>query len=154
MKSNYAIFDESGNFSRFEDLDPAVLPPIPLAADGKPRAVPTAGPAPTLADGEALVYSRSGWVVIPAPDPSQMPVPTIVTKRQLRLALRAFGITTGTIESALAKIADAGKRADAAIEWQDASAYERDHPLIAQVGDACGLTSEQIDDLFRAAAKR
>lgn len=62
--------------------------------------------------------------------------------------------TTGTIESALAKISDAGKRADAAIEWQDASAYERDHPLIAQVGDACGLTSEQIDDLFRAAAKR
>ena len=154
MKSNYAIFDESGNFSRFEDLDPAVLPTIPLAADGKPRAVPTAGPAPTLADGEALVYSRSGWVVIPAPDPSQMPVPSVVTKRQLRLALRAAGITTGTIESALAKISDAGKRADAAIEWQDASAYERAHPLIEQIGTVCGLSATQVDDIFRAAAKR
>lgn len=154
MKSQYAVFDQSGNFVRFEALDPATMPPIPLADDGHPRAVPTTGSAPTLADGETLAYGRAGWIVLPAPDMSTMPVPTIVTKRQLRLALRAAGIATGTIESALAKISDAGKRADAAIEWQDASAYERNHPLIAQVGAACRLTSEQIDDLFRAAAKR
>ena len=63
MKSNYAIFDESGNFSRFEDLDPAVLPPIPLAADGKPRAVPT-GDAPTLADGETLAVTWDGTAIV------------------------------------------------------------------------------------------
>jgi len=63
MKSQYAIFDQSGNFVRFEALDPATLPPIPLAADGQPRAVPT-GPAPTISDAQALTYSRAGWVTI------------------------------------------------------------------------------------------
>lgn len=74
-----------------------------------------------------------------------------LTRRQLRLGLLANGITTATVEAAIAATPDAMDRAVAEIEWADASTYERDHPLIEQVGSALGLSPEQIDTMWVAA---
>ena len=40
------------------------------------------------------------------------------------------------------------------IEFDEALSFRRDHPLIAQLAAAAavGMTSEQVDDLFRQAA--
>jgi hypothetical protein len=73
-------------------------------------------------------------------------VPESVTPRQARLALLAAGLLD-TVESAIA----AGSRADQ-ITWEFAVDVRRDYPMIANLGTALGLTSAQIDDLFRTAA--
>ena len=63
MKTTHAIFDAAGAFVRFEELDPAKLPPIPNAADGLPRAVATAA-APECPAGKRLLYGRAGWTIV------------------------------------------------------------------------------------------
>lgn len=149
MKSNYAIFDESGNFSRFEDLDPAVLPPIPLAADGHPRAVPLP-PQPQEA-GKAYTPARDGsWVERDA-DPE--PVPESVSPAQLREALIDAGISLESITTALQSIPDAKAKAKALTRWEYATAIERGHPLITQMAGALKLTPAQVDGIFSAASK-
>lgn len=74
-----------------------------------------------------------------------------LTRRQLRLGLLTNGITTSDVEAAIAAIPDQMDRAVAEIEWADASTYERDHPLIEQVGTALGLAPEQIDVMWGGA---
>jgi phage terminase large subunit-like protein len=59
-------------------------------------------------------------------------------------------LAAGKLEEADAVLASADRAAQ--IEWEYALTFERDNPLIAQVGGALGLSEEQIDDLFRAAA--
>jgi len=72
-----------------------------------------------------------------------------LTARQLRLGLVTNGFALKQIEAAIAAIEDPQQRAVASIEWEYASQFERDHPLIAQVGAALGLTVEQIDTMWR-----
>lgn len=71
-----------------------------------------------------------------------------LTARQLRLGLVANGITLDQVEAAIAAIDDAQARAVALIEWQYASQFNRDHPLIAQVAETIGLSDDQIDDMW------
>jgi len=85
--------------------------------------------------------------------PSPFPAPTL-TARQLRLGLISAGITLVSVEAAIAAIPDDNERAVASVEWQYASQYRRDHPLIAQIGMALGLQPEVIDNLWAAAAQR
>lgn len=73
-----------------------------------------------------------------------------VTRRQARLALLGAGLLDDA-EAALNNIAEP-QRTAALIEWQDASVFQRDHPLIAAIGGALGLSETQVDDLFRTAA--
>lgn len=87
---------------------------------------------------------------IPAYEPQPQPLAPL-TRRQLRLGLLANGITTADVEAAIAATPDAMDRAVAEIEWADASAYERDHHLIEQVGTALGLSPEQIDTMWETA---
>ena len=76
--------------------------------------------------------------------------PPAADQRQARLALSAAGLLAQT-EAALAAME--GPEGDVArIEWQWAKTIQRDHPMIAALGTALGLTSAQIDNLFRAAA--
>lgn len=74
-------------------------------------------------------------------------VPPFITRRQAKLALHSAGL----LDAADAAIAAAG--VEAQIDWADALEFRRDYPLIAGIGSSLGLTSEQIDDLFREAAK-
>lgn len=80
MKSQYAIFDKAGQFVRFEQIDPATVPVIPMASDGLPRAV-HAGTPPDCPDGKGLAFSRAGWVLDDAQKPEP---PTSVTRRQMQ----------------------------------------------------------------------
>jgi hypothetical protein len=37
--------------------------------------------------------------------------------------------------------------------WDDSTQYERNHPQMVQLAQAIGLTEDQLDDAFIAAAK-
>ncbi len=83
------------------------------------------------------------------PMPPPAPVPEAVTARQARLALLGAG-KLAMVEGALAQIP--GVQGEAArIEWEYATDIRRDSPLIGALAPMLGLTSEQVDDLFRAA---
>jgi hypothetical protein len=83
----------------------------------------------------------------PAPPPAS--VPETVSPRQARLALLGIGMLD-MVEQALAAIPGA-QGAAARIDWEYATEVQRKSPLIAALGPALGLTSAQIDDLFRMA---
>ncbi len=77
-------------------------------------------------------------------------VPQTVTMRQARLALLAAG-HLATANAAIAAMP--GTEGDAArIEWEYAHEVRRDAALVAGMGTVLGLTDEQLDALFIAAA--
>jgi len=80
---------------------------------------------------------------VPPPPP---PVPS-VSPRQARLALLAAGLLD-QVQAAVDAAGGATK-----ITWEYATEFLRTDPLIASIGEALGLTDEQIDVLFRYAAK-
>ena len=83
----------------------------------------------------------------PSP-PQPIRVPQQVTMRQARLEL----LSRDLLDDVDAVIAVAGRAAQ--IEWEYASTVARDNLVIAVVQQQQGMTDEQIDDLFREAAKR
>ena len=144
MKTNYAIFDQSGAFTRFEQIDSATLPPVPLADDGKPRAVPT-GEAPEIGENQQLAYNRNGWVIV-AIEPV---VPQSVTRRQLRRWLVKSGVSLDAIRTSLEKLPEP-QRSLALIDFNDATTYERNNPLVEMLAAQMGVDA---DAAFIAAAK-
>lgn len=75
-----------------------------------------------------------------------VPTPTTVTPRQARLALLQAGLLDD-VEAAVNAAGGATK-----ITWEYATEINRNDALIDTLGVALGLTSEQIDGLFSAAA--
>jgi hypothetical protein len=90
-----------------------------------------------------MLWDGNSFTAPPTPDPT---VPKAVTPRQARLALLGAGLLDA-VESAI----EAGSAADR-ITWEYAVDVRRDYPMIANLGTSLGLTSAQIDDLFRTAA--
>lgn len=82
--------------------------------------------------------------------PPARPAPPL-NPRRLRLGLVTNGFALEQVEAAIAAIEDPQQREIASIEWEYAPEFERDHPLIAQIGAALGLTGQQIDDMWRLA---
>jgi len=74
-----------------------------------------------------------------------------VTARQVRLWLIRHGITLADVDSAIAGIEDAAEREAVSVEWEYAPYIDRDHPMLAPLGAALGLTEEQIDQAFAEA---
>lgn len=72
-------------------------------------------------------------------------VPESVTPRQIRWALNASGLRA-TVEGAVAN-ADQDTR-DA---WEFSNEIRRDNPLLNSLAAAMGMTSAQLDDLFKLA---
>lgn len=93
---------------------------------------------------EALAAGPVPWV---PPEPEPDPVPETVSRFQARAALLDAGLL-GAVEVALA---DAGPLAQLA--WAEAVEFRRTSPTIAALSAAIGLTDEQVDSLFRAAAQ-
>lgn len=75
-----------------------------------------------------------------------------ITRRQLRLTLLAHGLLN-QVAPAIAALSEP-TRSTAMIEWDDAREYQREHPLLGQLGAALGLTDEQIDVMWSEAAAR
>ena len=98
----------------------------------------TAGPGYTYSGGQ---FERPVVTV---------PVPAEVTMRQARLALLGAGLLDD-VETAINAMTDPAKSA-ARIEWDYSNSLRRDHALVTALGAALGLTTEQVDALFVAAA--
>lgn len=110
-----------------------------------------------LGDTMTLIAADTGqigWLVVDGvisePPPNPVPVPQSVTMRQARLALHAAGLLSG-VDAAIASLSEPAKTA-AQIEWEYASAVERNAGLVPAMAAALGMTDAQIDDLFITAA--
>lgn len=120
------------------------------AADGARHHVRAVGDSCNLpevisAADLAALESAHGLTPIPAEAPV-VHVPQRVTPLQLRAAINAAGLRTA-VDAALAA-APIGAR-DA---WEVATEARRDDPTLNQLATALGLTSEQVDAVFLAAA--
>lgn len=110
------------------------------------------------ADDIALYESitEAGQIITlqpPEPEPEPIPVPDSLTRRQFHLAALSMGITKETILSAIDGIEDEAQRAYAKVEYEEASLFKRDWPLLIEMGHRLGLTEEDVDNLFIAAAQ-
>ncbi|HSV73449.1 MAG TPA: hypothetical protein VLH79_06795 [Chthonomonadales bacterium] len=85
-------------------------------------------------------------------NPPPAPVPTSVTRRQLLLALNQAGVTRAAIRATLTAIEDPTAREAALIEFDEAATFDRTHALVAQLASVLGLTSAQVDAIYRNAA--
>lgn len=79
-------------------------------------------------------------------------VPAEVSPRQIRLALLSIGITPAAIQQAIEAMPDP-QRTAANIEWEFATVIRRDHAMLNAMAAQMGMSSEQLDDLFRAAER-
>lgn len=107
----------------------------------------TASPEMLAAAMEANAAVREA-LDVPEPPPFVAPVPASVSRFQARAALAMAGLLT-QVDAAIA----ASGNILAQLAWADAQVFERGSPTIAAMAGALGLTAEQIDDLFRQAAK-
>lgn len=98
-----------------------------------------------VTDLEAQIAAASADAV----DANGFPVLTAV---QVRIALRQAGITAAMVDAVIAAIPDEVQRDVATAYWEYATQLHRNHPLIAHVAAALGLTDDQVDAMWRAAA--
>lgn len=101
---------------------------------------------PVIPEGHEVIDIVDGAVV------TRAIVPEVVTPRQIRLALAAAGL----LDAVNAHVA---LDTEASVTWEYALQIERSSPVIAALaatftdpGTGAIITSERIDDLFRAAA--
>lgn len=74
-----------------------------------------------------------------------------VTKLQLKLALIDFGIMPSSVLLAINQIENVTVRETFLTLWNDAVFFERNYPGLISMAGTLGLTSEQVDALFRLA---
>lgn len=86
-----------------------------------------------------------GVAISPYVAPSYEPPP--LTARQLRLGLIGAGVTLTSVTAAIEALNDPA----ALVEWEYATVYERNHPLVVQIGTTLGLTANQVDTLWAQA---
>lgn len=119
-------------------VDPVAEVPMPVASEG----FEVIEGSPELDAGGW----HQTWRVLPI----VVPVPVSVTMRQAKLAL-SRAIVLGRANTAISAMpGQAGE--EARIEWEYATTLRRDHPLVAGLGQALGLTAGDIDALFISAA--
>jgi hypothetical protein len=79
-------------------------------------------------------------------------VPQSVTATQIRLWLVESGVSLATVGAAISAIPGQQERDIASVYWEYAPYIERDHSLVAAIGEAMGMSAEQIDEGFREAS--
>ncbi|KAB2712769.1 hypothetical protein F9K88_07360 [Brucella intermedia] len=136
--------------------DEITYPPI-LDEEGKPVAVNSDIPAAAKpvteqqwadAQNARLWLSPAGKITLP-PEPAPIDAPHVLpnlTARQLRLGLRSLG-KLAAVDTAINQLPEPAK-SEARIEWDYASEFRRDHPLILQLIPILGLDNEQVDALW------
>jgi hypothetical protein len=97
--------------------------------------------------------------VLPANDPEVLAFlnppepPQPVTKRQLRLTLVRNGISLDAVTAAINAMPEGIAKAEAQIEWEDASYFTRTHPTLLQIAAALGLNEAQVDAMWLEATQ-
>lgn len=94
-----------------------------------------------LEEGNIAAYTPPSAEEVRASMPS-------LTRRQLRLGLLTVGVTSAQVTAVIAAMPAGMDKEVAQIEWEDASTFNRTHPLIASVGAALGLSDTHIDTLW------
>lgn len=94
-----------------------------------------------------IVQDGQGNFVAEEDDGKDVPVPRTITPLQARIAL----VTRGKLDELEAWIAGQGQVAQ--IAWGYAINIERTSPIVAGAMQALGMTSEEMDDLFRSASE-
>ena len=114
---------------------------------------------PVAPNGQVAVWAGAAWAVLPniaPPDAApQSPehadgVPVSVSMAQARLALLGAGLLA-QVDAAIAAMPGIDGEA-ARIEWEFRPSVRRDSPLVQGLSGVLGLTGEQLDALFVAAA--
>jgi len=77
----------------------------------------------------------------------------VLSAVQVRLALLGAGITPAMVEAAIESLPEGIQHDTARVYWEFATQFHRDHPFIAAFSTALGLTSEQVDTMWAAAAQ-
>lgn len=100
--------------------------------------------------GEYITQQLGGATVtsLHVPAPMAAPVAT-VTRRQALRALNDAGLLA-SVEAAINALPEPA-RTTARIDWDNATEFRRDFPLLAQLANAIGLTAVQVDALFASA---
>lgn len=145
----YGLVNAVNEIQRYQEFDGA--PPVLAAAKGL-RWLPVIDTKPTPGEGEVLTGPVEAvttdaitrvWTAVPY----VAPVPPAVSAFQARAVLHRNGL----LEQVEAIIA-ASEDQEAKLAWAHAVEFIRTGPLLNGVAAQLGLTSAQIDDLFRAAA--
>ena len=106
-----------------------------------------------------VVSIDAGFALVDPPEPEEPPVPepepdgppTVVTRAQGKAALIQAGLWADVLAYVDA-IADPTQQALARVALDDTTEWRRDSPFLATAAAALGLTDQQLDDLFVAAA--
>ena len=98
------------------------------------------------------VTSQEGFPVnVEWPEaPSSEGIPATITPRQARLALSSQGLLA-QVQTAIDSLPESDKEV-VTIEWEYAVSIERTSTWISSLGEALGLTVQELDDLFILAA--
>lgn len=105
-----------------------------------------------------VVFTGGGWaieeILLPEPEIPTAPLPFPgITATQLRLALLGLGIDNAQVEAAINAMPGTDMQREAArIQWEYATIFLRQHPLVAAIGAALGMTDAQIDEAWLNAA--
>ena len=123
------------------------------------------GAALVADDGTARIGGVWDGAVFRPPVPAPPPVPNVISRRQLMIALAAAGFIsaeealaaaqTGAVPAAIVGIFDrlpAEQALAARITWAAMTEVYREDPLIGAIVAAGVATAEQEDGLFRMAA--
>lgn len=122
---------------RIAHIDGNIITNVSLAEDSAPLE------PNTMLESDALAAGYTYQVVVNAPSP--------VTRRQLKRWLLSHGLLE-QVPGLIAGIADENARAEAQIDWEDASVFEVTNPLVVSFAGALGMTSEELYDAWREAA--
>ncbi len=142
---------------------PAVITDLELGLIGLEPIHPT--PRPVYDINKIIiekppVLGSDGWVQVWAEEIASTEeverrksalVPRSVSKRQGRQQMILMGIIE-QVQTAIDAIPDPVQKALVQSFWDDSSQYERNHPQMIQLAQAVGLTEEQLDQAFIAAA--
>jgi hypothetical protein len=133
-----------------------------LGADEvSPTPQPAAEPGFAFIEGAPELTEKGTWqqtwdlVEVEMPEPVPEPVPQIVSRFQARAAMLSSPATSADFPNLLAQIDAAVAASDNAfvqLAWAEAVEWNRASPTVNALAGAVGVTGEQLDDLFRAAA--
>lgn len=89
-----------------------------------------------------------GTIIDVGPEPYKSPVPTKVSRFQLRAAF----LQANLLNDIEAYMADPATDPFVRVTWEDAQAFKRNSPTVLAIQSHLGLTDEQMDDIFRFAS--
>lgn len=100
-----------------------------------------------VATGSSLHWDGETVTQVFETEPAPPPVPETVSRFQARAALLQAG-RLGDAEAAVAKASDPLL----SLAWAEAIEWKRSSPALNALAEGIGMTQDEIDDLFRAAA--